>query len=48
VTVDGVKLARKRMFFRSDKAMRELGYTVRPSREALVDAIEWFKTEGLL
>jgi dihydroflavonol-4-reductase len=48
VTVDGVKLARKRMFFRSDKAMRELGYTARPSFEALRDAIDWFKAVGQL
>ncbi len=48
VTVDGVKLSRKRMFFRSDKARRELGYTARPANEALSDAISWFREAGWL
>ena len=42
VTVDGVKLARKYMYFRSDKAKRELGYQPRPAVAALTDAIAWF------
>ena len=48
VTVDGVKLARKRMFFTSAKAIRELGYTARPVDDALLDAIAWFRAEGIL
>ena len=48
VTVDGVKLARKRMFFSADKARQELGLTPRPAREALKDAVEWFRRNGLL
>jgi dihydroflavonol-4-reductase len=48
VTVDGVKLSKKRMFFRSDKARRELGYESRPAVEALTDAIDWFKGAGWL
>lgn len=48
VTVDGVKLARKRMFFSSAKAARELGYVARPADEALRDAIAWFRTNGIL
>lgn len=48
VTVDGVKLARKRMFFSSAKATRELGYAARPADEALRDAIAWFRTNGIL
>ena len=48
VTVDGVKLARKRMFFTSAKATRDLGYTARPVDDALLDAITWFRAEGLL
>jgi dihydroflavonol-4-reductase len=47
-TVDGVKLARKMMFFSSDKAARELGYQARPVDDALRDAIAWFRAEGLL
>jgi dihydroflavonol-4-reductase len=36
------------MFFRSDKAQRELGYTARPANEALSDAISWFREAGWL
>jgi dihydroflavonol-4-reductase len=43
VTVDGVRLSRKRMFFSSKKAERELGFQPRPAREALRDAVEWFR-----
>lgn len=48
VTVDGLKLARKRMFFSSAKAARDLGYTARPVDEALTDAIAWFRTHKYL
>lgn len=47
-TVDGVRMARKTMFFSSAKAERELGYRFRPAREALADAIAWFRAEGRL
>ena len=48
VCVDGVKMARKKMFFSSEKAARELGYRSRSARQALVDAIEWFKNNGYI
>jgi dihydroflavonol-4-reductase len=48
VTVDGVRLAKKRMFFSSAKAMAELGYQARPAEAALVDAIDWFRRNGYL
>ena len=48
ITVDGLKLARKRMFFSSAKAMRGLGYTARPADEGLRDAIAWFRNNGAL
>lgn len=41
VSVDGVRLARKHMFFSSAKAERELGYSHRPARLALREAVEW-------
>lgn len=47
-TVDGVKMSRKKMFFSSAKAERELGYHARPAREALADAIQWFRDHGML
>ncbi|MFQ5503599.1 MAG: hopanoid-associated sugar epimerase [Planctomycetota bacterium] len=46
VTVDGLRLARKRMYFSSDKARRELGYRPRPAIEALRDAVGWFAEAG--
>ena len=48
VTRDGLRMARKKMFFSSAKANRELGYRARPAREGLADAIAWFQQQGLL
>jgi dihydroflavonol-4-reductase len=35
-----------KMFFTSAKAERELGYRCRPYREALADAVAWFRQAG--
>jgi dihydroflavonol-4-reductase len=43
VTVDGLKMARKKMYFDSTRAADELRYHTRPAREALEDAVAWFK-----
>jgi dihydroflavonol-4-reductase len=48
VTVEGVRMARKRMFFSSQKAVRELGYGWRPPTRAFEDAVLWFREQGLL
>jgi dihydroflavonol-4-reductase len=48
ITADALKMAKYRMFFSSAKAMRELGYTARPYREALVDALAWFRQAGTI
>jgi dihydroflavonol-4-reductase len=45
-TVDGVRMAKKRMYFSSARAKRELGYAPRPAKEALADAVHWFKENG--
>jgi dihydroflavonol-4-reductase len=47
-TVDGLRMARYRMHFDDAKARRELGYTSRPYREGIVDAIAWFARNGYL
>ena len=47
-TVDSLKMARKKMFFSSAKAERELGYTHRPSEQGLADAVTWFRENGYL
>ena len=46
VTVDGVRMARKTMFFSSAKAERELDYTYRSSAEAINEAVSWFLDNG--
>jgi dihydroflavonol-4-reductase len=48
VTLEGVRMSRKRMYFSSAKAMRELGYRARPPLEAFRDAVRWFEARGLL
>jgi dihydroflavonol-4-reductase len=48
VTRDGVRMARKKMYFSSQKAARELCYEPRPAREAIVDAVGWFRANGSL
>jgi dihydroflavonol-4-reductase len=47
-TVEEVRMSKKRMFFSSAKAMRELGYRVRPARQALEDAVRWYRENGYL
>ncbi len=47
-TVDGVRMARKHMYFSSAKAQQDLGYVSRPARAAVEDAIRWFKESGYL
>ena len=48
ITLEGVRMSRKRMYFRSDKAVRELGYEWRPPFEAFEDAVGWFRERGSL
>ena len=48
ITLEGVRMSRKRMYFSSAKAVRDLGYTFRPPVEAFKDAIRWYRENGLL
>ncbi|MGA8706389.1 MAG: hopanoid-associated sugar epimerase [Steroidobacteraceae bacterium] len=48
LTVEGLRMARKRMFFSSAKAERELGYRWRAPAEAFSDALGWLREQGLL
>jgi dihydroflavonol-4-reductase len=48
MTRDHLKMARKKMFYSSAKAMSELGYRPRPVRVAVEDAVAWFRTNGML
>lgn len=47
-TVDGLRMAKYRMFFSSEKARRELGYTARPHEAAIRDAVHWFRQAGMV
>jgi dihydroflavonol-4-reductase len=42
----GVRMARHKMFFNPAKAIRELGLPQTPPRQALADAVEWFRAHG--
>lgn len=46
VTGDGLRMARKKMYFSSRKAAAELGYAPRPARAGLADAVAWFRAAG--
>jgi dihydroflavonol-4-reductase len=48
LTLDGLRMARHHMFFNDAKARRELGYSTRPYREGIADAITWFRRHGYL
>jgi dihydroflavonol-4-reductase len=47
-TLDGVRMARKKMYFSSAKASRELGYRPQPACGAIADAVSWFEANGYL
>lgn len=44
--LDGVRMARKKMFVTHEKAAAELGYAPGPVEDALARAVEWFRTNG--
>ena len=46
VTRDHLRMAAKTMFFSSAKAGRDLGFRARPARDAVADAIAWFRARG--
>lgn len=47
VTLDGLRMARHKMYFSSDKAKRALGYRPRPAEQGLADAVHWFREAGM-
>ncbi|HUI85149.1 MAG TPA: hopanoid-associated sugar epimerase [Candidatus Binatia bacterium] len=46
VTIDAVRMGRKKMFVTSTKAERELGWSPGPVEHALRRAVEWFRANG--
>jgi len=48
LTVDALNMSKRRMFFTSAKAEAELGYRARAYREAIADAMTWFREHGYI
>jgi dihydroflavonol-4-reductase len=48
LTVEGLRMAGKRMYFSSAKAADELGYRWRPPAQAFADALAWARAQGRL
>jgi dihydroflavonol-4-reductase len=48
VTRDHLRMAAKTMFFSHAKATADLGFQPRPAREAVADAVAWFRANGRL
>lgn len=46
VTIDAVRMGRKKMFVSSAKAGRELGWKTVPVDDALQRAVDWFRSNG--
>ena len=46
VPLDGVRMARQRMYYDASKAIRELGLPQSPVSTALKDAVDWFVERG--
>ena len=44
--LDGVRMAKKKMWVRHEKASRELGFSPGPAPVALRRAVEWFRANG--
>jgi dihydroflavonol-4-reductase len=44
--LDGVRMARKKMWVTHEKASQELGYSPRPAVDALKRAVAWFRANG--
>jgi dihydroflavonol-4-reductase len=44
----GVRMAKYKMFFNPAKAIRDLGLPQTPPKQALADAVEWFRANGYI
>ncbi|MEM7541295.1 MAG: hopanoid-associated sugar epimerase [Pseudomonadota bacterium] len=45
-TIDGLRMAAKKMFFDSSRAKSELGYVARPGVNAIEEAVHWFQARA--
>ncbi len=46
VPLAGVRMARYKMWFNPAKAIRELGLPQTPVKEAMIEAVAWFRANG--
>ncbi|MCL5283408.1 MAG: NAD-dependent epimerase/dehydratase family protein [Armatimonadetes bacterium] len=46
ISLESVRMAAKKMYFDSERAMTELGYTISPIKPALQRAVEWYRQNG--
>ena len=46
--IAGVRMAKYKMWFNPAKAIRELGLPQTPPKQALTDAVEWFRANGFV
>ncbi len=44
--VTAIRMAKKYMYFDNQKAVQYLGLTLTPVRQALEDAVAWFREHG--
>jgi dihydroflavonol-4-reductase len=48
ITADMLRASVSNAVVSHDKARREIGYTIRPLRESLTDAVQWYRERGWL
>ncbi|MET0270507.1 MAG: hopanoid-associated sugar epimerase [Sphingomonas sp.] len=48
LTLDSLRMAKAKMFYSSAKARAELGYAARDWRDAIADAVAWFRAQGMI
>mgnify|MGYP001453490766 CR=1 FL=1 len=48
ISIDSARIARKKMYYSSDKARVAFGYSARPAREALQDSVMWYSQHGYI
>jgi dihydroflavonol-4-reductase len=41
-------MSKKKMYFSSARAKREIGYVHRPAALAIADALDWFRVNGYI
>jgi dihydroflavonol-4-reductase len=46
IPLTAIRMARKYMYFDNTKAVKQLGLTLTPVRQALKEAVEWFREHG--